>query len=117
MINLKLLREQKNLTQSQLGEILGIARNSISRYENGEREPDNETILKLADFFQVTTDFLLGKTDKKTSSSLSKDDEAILKEIKYAFSGDYNKELTVEEKKELVNLAKIARSIKEGKQK
>ena len=44
---------------------LYINQNTVSRYENLEREADYETLIKLADYFDVSLDYLLGRTDKK----------------------------------------------------
>ncbi len=59
-------REQKKMTQEELGRIFGVDRATISRYETGDREPDYELVKKFADFFGVTTDYLLGRTDIRT---------------------------------------------------
>lgn len=63
---LRELREDKGLTQSQLAEYLEIGRASVSNYENGERIPDAELIIKFADFFNVTADYLLGRSGFKS---------------------------------------------------
>jgi len=60
MKRLKELRDEKGLSQAQLGKEIGIAQKTISNYELGAREPDIETIKKLCKFFNVTSDFLLG---------------------------------------------------------
>ncbi len=60
---IKQLRELKGLTQSQLAEILGIKNQTVSNYESGEREPSYDILLKLADCFGVTTDYLFGRTN------------------------------------------------------
>lgn len=62
---LKELRESRNLTQSQLSEVLGIGRASVSNYELGTRTPDIDVLLKIADYFEVTTDYLTGKSQFK----------------------------------------------------
>lgn len=54
------LREQNNLTQQQLADKIGITRASLSHYEKNRREPDYKTLEKLADFFEVSIDYLLG---------------------------------------------------------
>ncbi|HHT71761.1 MAG: transcriptional repressor LexA [bacterium] len=56
-------RELKKMTQGELGKIFGVDRATISRYETGDRDPDSELVRKFADFFGVTTDYLLGRTD------------------------------------------------------
>ncbi|RIJ63118.1 helix-turn-helix domain-containing protein [Rummeliibacillus sp. POC4] len=60
---LKSLRKNKKLTQSDMANMLGITRQGYAKYENDESEPDLATIDKLAEFFNVTTDYLLGRSD------------------------------------------------------
>jgi len=60
---LKELRKQKKLTAKQCGEKFNLAESTISGYETGNRKPDFVTLEKFADFFGVTTDYLLGRTD------------------------------------------------------
>ena len=58
---LKELRNQANLSQQELSEIVGISKSSINMYERGEREPGIDTILAMAMHFGVSTDYLLGR--------------------------------------------------------
>ena len=53
------------MTMKQLGGIVGLAESTISQYENGKRQPDNETLLKLGAFFDVTIDYILGAEIKE----------------------------------------------------
>lgn len=62
---LKELRKAKKLSQLRLAIDLNMNQNAISRYENVEREADYETLIKFADYFNVSLDYLLGRTDKK----------------------------------------------------
>lgn len=62
---LKKLRKEKNISQLKLATDLNMNQNTISRYENKEREADYETLIKMADYFDVSLDYLLGRTDKK----------------------------------------------------
>lgn len=62
-MRIKKLRKEKNLSQLQLALALNMNQNSISRYENGEREADYSTLIKFADFFDVSIDYLLERTD------------------------------------------------------
>ena len=57
---LKSLRKDKKLTQRELGKHFNLSQSSIAFYEKGEREPDFSTLIKFADFFNVSTDYLLG---------------------------------------------------------
>lgn len=51
------------MSQAELAEKLGVSQQTISKYERGTREPDNETLAKLAEIFDCSIDYLLGKTD------------------------------------------------------
>ena len=62
----KRLRTSSGYTQADIAEKLGISKSTISMYENGNREPDFETLELIADFFNVDIDYLLGRTDKTT---------------------------------------------------
>ena len=63
---LKSLRKSFGLTQHELANKLDVSRSTIGMYENGSREPDYETLETIADFFNVDTDYLLGRTTKTT---------------------------------------------------
>lgn len=63
------LRLSKDMTQAELGKILGVGKTTISQYETGTRKPDAETLDKLAGFFAVSVDYLLGRTDDPTPPS------------------------------------------------
>lgn len=63
MLNLKKLRNIKGLNQKQVADFLGVTRPTYTRYEAGEREPDKHTLNLLADFFDVSIDYLLGRTN------------------------------------------------------
>ena len=60
---LRRLRTERMLTQAALGEELGLSEPTVCMYERGEREPSFNTLCRLADFFGVTTDYLLGRSD------------------------------------------------------
>ena len=60
---LKELRLEKGLTQKEVAEQLGISSTCYSGYEQGYREPDLKTLIKLCKFFEVSTDYLLGLED------------------------------------------------------
>ncbi len=61
---LKQLRLEKGLMQTKIAEDLGISKSSYSLYESGKREPNMEMLEKIADYFNVDIDFLLGRTNK-----------------------------------------------------
>ena len=64
------LREDRNMTQIELSDILHISNSSISAFETGARVPNVETLISLSSFFDVSTDYLLGLTPIKLSPSV-----------------------------------------------
>lgn len=62
-MRLRELRKQRNITQLKLAMDLNMNQNTISRYENGEREAGYRELIKLADYFNVSIDYLLGRSD------------------------------------------------------
>lgn len=74
MYHLRELRTQKGLTQAELSKTLQVSASSIGMYEQGRREPDNETLGKIANYFNVTTDYLLGRTDEPQGTGFQKGD-------------------------------------------
>ncbi|MCQ2459186.1 MAG: helix-turn-helix domain-containing protein [Ruminococcus sp.] len=62
-MRLKELRTKKGITQQKLAIDLNLNQNSISRYESGVREADYSTLIALADYFQVSVDYLLERTE------------------------------------------------------
>ena len=68
MINLEciiLLRKERGLTQSQVGEVLGIKLRQYQRYEHGENELGINDCITLADFYDVSLDYLVGRSDRR----------------------------------------------------
>lgn len=62
-MRLKELRKRKGISQLKLAMDLGMNQNSVSRYENEEREADYKTLIAFADYFNVSIDYLLERTD------------------------------------------------------
>lgn len=62
---LKQLRKSKNMTQKELGSKIGLSKAVVSKYENGMGYPSFDVLIRIAQYFAVTTDYLLGITDKK----------------------------------------------------
>jgi len=65
MIRLKELREQKRLNQEGLATKINVSQSTISAYEVGERTPDLETLITIANFFNVSIDYLVGRSNVK----------------------------------------------------
>ncbi|MBQ4592086.1 MAG: helix-turn-helix transcriptional regulator [Clostridia bacterium] len=62
-MRLKELRQKRKISQVKLAMDLSMNQNSISRYENGTREADYKTLIRFADYFDVSIDYLLERTD------------------------------------------------------
>lgn len=77
MERLKLLRLQKNMSQKDLADVFKTAQTTISKWEKGDRTPDPETLMALADFFDCTTDYLLGRDDPEHSDKKEQINEII----------------------------------------
>lgn len=112
------LREKRGLTQEDLASKIGISRASLSHYEKNRREPDYTTLTKLADFFHVSVDYLLGRTADSASitdigvrdfaENLELSDEQLLE--KFAFTVDGRK-LTPEESRRFIAFIRAERSM------
>lgn len=70
---LKYLREKENISREHLAKSLDITYSALSKYETGKREPDFEILQKIANYFNVSADYLLGRTDEQ--APLSKQDK------------------------------------------
>ncbi len=84
MNRIRALRKEKNITQAELGKFLKVSDRSIGFYELGERDPDTDTLRRLADYFDVSIDYLLGRSDiRDTAESIiySFSKEAIAQEV------------------------------------
>lgn len=96
MDRLKIFRKERGLTQTQVADAVGLGRQAYAYYEKGEREPSTETLCKLADFFGVSVDELLGRTPQLFDDArIQKSDEQALFD-----------ELTAEEKQMVVGYMK-----------
>lgn len=76
MNRIRELREDRDLRQSDISQITGIDQRTLSNYETGKTNPDSFAIIKLSEFFEVTTDYLLGVSNYNYYNA-----QHILKEI------------------------------------
>lgn len=100
---LKKLREEKGFTLEYVANRLNTTKTSIGRYEKNVREPKSEIINSLADFYDVSTDYLLGRTDIKNIEKQNENNEESL-EVLEVFK-DY-KSLSEENKQIIIQLMK-----------
>jgi len=99
MKNLKKLREERGDSQKKLADAVGTSQQSLCRYENGETEPDIHTMSLLADYFETSIDYLVGRTDIRRKIEPVKDFalnsvEAELISVVRGLSPGYRKYLT-----------------------
>ncbi len=109
MYRLRDLRKERKLSMKKLGELIGLSESTVSLYETGKREPDNETLMKLADYFEVSVDYLLGRTDDPSPKTLDEQ----LQGVEFALWGEV-KEMTEGQKRDVLNYARFRRQ-QEGK--
>lgn len=80
-MRLRELRVTTGMTLKGLGSVLGLAESTMSGYENGFRKPDAETLVKIADHFGVSTDYLLGR--KHVPTEHDKGEEAFMELVRF----------------------------------
>lgn len=102
-LKLKELRENLGLSQRALAVKLGVSQSTVGMWESSQREPNFKTIEELANFFDVTTDYLLGRTDNKKTVV---DDDIGYDDFTYAMHNE-SKELTDEDKEMLLDMARM----------
>ena len=112
---LQQLRKERHLTQEQLAQTLGLAKSSISMYENGKREPDFATMEQLADYFGVDMDTLYGRAPSvEATGRIDADSLEILRavrerpEMKILFS--VSRDVTAEELIEAIHIVEGLKS-------
>ena len=76
---LRELRESANLTQSQMASILGVQQSRVAYYENGKSAPTPEVFLRYADYFNVSMDYLYGRTEQPEGAHFDYDPATIKK--------------------------------------
>jgi len=115
---LAFLRDQRGLTQEELAASLGISRAALSHYEKSRREPDTETLGKIADLFQVSIDYLVGRTSqpqttldpevRQFTDELELSDEQLLSHFALTIDG---RKLTPEEARRFIAFVRAERNM------
>lgn len=87
---LKMLRKEKGLTMKEIGKIIGVSDAAWTKYETNRAEPSIESLIKIADYFQVSLDFLLGRTNIREPQFVEKANtlSEFLKEFEWTKIGD-----------------------------
>ncbi|MBC8062308.1 MAG: helix-turn-helix transcriptional regulator [Clostridiaceae bacterium] len=91
---LKLLRSEKDLKQEELAKIFNVHKTTVSNWEKSKRFPDEDTLNKIADYFEVTLDYLLDRTNEKSFTVIKHGD----------FEFEINKKNQDEEKNNQIKL-------------
>lgn len=110
---LKKLRESKKLSQQQLAEKLNINRSTYARYELNQTQPDYETLQRLADFYDVSTDYILTGINTKLTEKDERDVAKRMEKIKQDLAADgglsfYGEPLSEEAKESLLEAMEYA---------
>lgn len=113
-----ILREQRKMTQEELAQKVGITRAALSHYENNRREPDYKTLEAIANYFQVSTDYLMGRTMAPSQQldipvrqfidQLELSDHEILERFNLTIDG---KKLTSDEARRFIAFVRAERSL------
>lgn len=87
--NLRALRNEKGISQQQLADVILVSQQSVNKYENHDVEPDIDVLIKIADYFDVSLDYLVGRTDikemvtKPKMSDLSEKEANFVQRLRY----------------------------------
>lgn len=105
-IQLKKYREAMGLSQQELADRLGVRQSTVGMWENGTNKPRHSTLIKIADFFNVSVDELTGEAKHSTErdNHLSLDEQ--MEGIDFALFGEI-KELTDEQKQEILDFVRF----------
>lgn len=72
------LRKEKGISMKELGAFLGVTESAVSFYESGKRQPDYNTLMKIADYFDVSVDYLLGRNTQKNNAPLLSQKDVVI---------------------------------------
>ena len=101
---LRALRKEKGLKQIDIANVLGVSRTTYTQYETEKSEPDLATVTKLAEFFNTTTDYLLGKSDEPHPTVTPDSSVSVVKDAPLAFYGNAEG-LNIQELEKIINRA------------
>ena len=115
---IKKLRKEKKLSQRELAKKINLSPSTIAMYETGQRKPDTDKLKQIADFFNVSIDYLLGNTDeKKPVDEIIKNEEAVeIKELMERYQVMLERdELDESAKKSVIDFLRLLRDRDNGK--
>ena len=104
------VRKLNGMTMKQLGAEIGVAESTVSQYETGKREPDNETLLRIGELFNVTVGYLLGAEEQKENPTVQMDSE--VDEVTMELLDIINS-VTNEERRDMLDMLRIMQKRRE----
>ena len=114
MNRLKFLREEKGLFQKDIAKLLNVSVPAVNQYESGKRDMSTDTLIILSEYFGVTTDYLLGKTDIRNPGQQIDD---VLNEAMIGMSKEEYEALNETQKKQIRDFAIFVKNQNEEKKK
>lgn len=112
---LRELRNKLNLEQKELAKYLNVHKGTVSNWENNKRSPDKEMLSKIASYFNVTTDYLLCRTDDKNTINKVEPAKELVSSIINELQKDGYK-ITIDDVPDLILAAKITLAQKRNRQ-
>ena len=103
--NLTTLRKNNKMNQKQLADLMNVNQNTISRWEKGERQPNNDDLRKLAGIFNVSVDYLISESDTPITKKFPKDLRKILEEEEIILNG---RMMSEEDKNKMLKIIEAA---------
>ncbi len=102
---LKQLRKEKGITQDKLAKHFNLCTSTVGNWEIGKRQPDHDMLRNLSDYFGVTLDYLMGRSDTAQKNPLDEN----LSDIDFALFGEV-RDMTEEQKQDVLNYIKYKKS-------
>ena len=103
---INVLRKKSGLSQKEFADLFNVHQTAVSQWETGKTTPDKETLIKIANYFGVSIDYLLGNTEQKEKASIPKDEREItLDDFTFAMQNE-TKDLTDMDKQILLSMAR-----------
>lgn len=102
---IKELRKSKKMSQSELGKFIGVSQTTVTAWENGRAEPSSSYVTKLATFFNVSTDYLLGRDPKE-------DDEKPLTRNQKLIAYSIDPDISDEERQAIIEMVQAAKKFR-----
>ena len=101
------LRKKSGLNQEEFARLFNVHQTAVSQWETGKTSPDTDTLVKIANYFDVSVDYILGKTNIKKSSGEKPEDIAEDEDDDIVLFNREARKMTPEQRKKLLEMAKV----------